>query len=78
MTSSCISRLTSSRTIFKTQIAPVYGYIGLAPGCGVTALLIVVFTRGRMGYQHYRAENASLVRGMILLATVVSISGIAL
>jgi membrane protease YdiL (CAAX protease family) len=34
-----------------------YGYMGLALGFGVTAMLIIIFTRGRLGYQHYRPES---------------------
>jgi uncharacterized protein len=38
----------------------VTGYSGAVPmliGSGVTALVLVVFTRGRLGYQHYRQEE---------------------
>ena len=34
------------------------GYLGLVLGYGVTALLIIVFTRGRLGYQHSCKEEA--------------------
>jgi hypothetical protein len=37
----------------------LYGYLGLIIGFGVTALLLILFTRDRLGYQHYRPENAS-------------------
>jgi hypothetical protein len=40
-----------------TDYRLLYGYIGLALGFGVTALLIIILTRGRVGYQHYRAER---------------------
>jgi membrane protease YdiL (CAAX protease family) len=35
----------------------LYGYLGLALGYGVTALSIIIFTRGRLGYQHCRPES---------------------
>jgi hypothetical protein len=35
----------------------LYGYLGLALGYGATALLLIIFTRGRLRYQHYRPEN---------------------
>jgi hypothetical protein len=37
----------------------LYGYVGLRIGFGVTALLLILFTRGRLGYQGYRPENAN-------------------
>jgi CAAX protease family protein len=40
-----------------TDYRVLYGYLGLATGFGVTALLIIIFTRGRLGYQHYRPES---------------------
>ena len=41
----------------------LYGYLGLALGYGVMALLIIMFTRGRLGYQHYRPESGCLPHG---------------
>jgi len=38
---------------------PRYGYLGLIVGFGVIALLLILFTRGRLGYQYYRPEDAS-------------------
>jgi len=35
----------------------LHGYLGLALGYGLTALLIIIFTRGRLGYEHYRPES---------------------
>jgi membrane protease YdiL (CAAX protease family) len=55
-------------TSFDVLVAPVglvfpaplvTGYGGAAPmliGSGVTALVLVVLTRGRLGYEHYRQE----------------------
>jgi membrane protease YdiL (CAAX protease family) len=40
-----------------TDYRLLYGYMGLALGFGVTAMLIIIFTRGRLGYQHYRPES---------------------
>ena len=40
-----------------TDYRLLYGYIGLALGFGVTALLIIIFTRSRLGYQRYRSER---------------------
>jgi hypothetical protein len=40
-----------------TDYRLLYGYIGLALGFGVTAPLIIILTRGRLGYRHYRAER---------------------
>lgn len=40
-----------------TDYRVLQGYLGLATGFGVTALLIIIFTRGRLGYQHYRPGN---------------------
>jgi hypothetical protein len=40
-----------------TDYRLLYGYIGLALGFGVTAMFIIIFTRGRLGYQHYRPES---------------------
>jgi hypothetical protein len=40
-----------------TDYRLLYGYIGLAIGAGATTLLIILFTRGRLGYQHYRPES---------------------
>ena len=42
-----------------TDYGFLYGYLGLIVGFGVTALLLILFTRGRLGYQYYRPENAS-------------------
>jgi membrane protease YdiL (CAAX protease family) len=42
-----------------TDYVFLYGYLGLIVGFEVTALLLILFTRGRLGYQHYRPENAS-------------------
>jgi hypothetical protein len=42
-----------------TDYGFVYGYLGLIIGFGVTALSLILYTRGRLGYQHYRPENAS-------------------
>jgi membrane protease YdiL (CAAX protease family) len=35
----------------------LYGYLGLALGYGVMALLIIIFTRSRLGYQHCRPAS---------------------
>ena len=42
-----------------TDYGFLYGYLGLIFGFGVTALLLIFFTRGRLGYQYYRPEDAS-------------------
>jgi hypothetical protein len=46
-----------SCSLKMTDYRLLYGYIGLALGFGVTALLIITFTKGRLGYQHYRSER---------------------
>ena len=33
------------------------GYYGLVTGYGVLTLLIIVFTKGRLGYEHYQREE---------------------
>jgi membrane protease YdiL (CAAX protease family) len=40
-----------------TDYRQLYGYLGLTLGFGVTAMLIIIFTRGRLDYQHYRPES---------------------
>jgi membrane protease YdiL (CAAX protease family) len=40
-----------------TDYGCLYGYMGCAIGYGAMALLIVVFTRGRLGYQHNRPDD---------------------
>jgi uncharacterized protein len=34
-----------------------FGYYGMVIGMGVLALVVIVVTRGRLGYQHYRQEE---------------------
>jgi len=40
------------------SVDPSEAINGLLLGFGVVALLIVVLTRGRLGYQHYRPEES--------------------
>ena len=40
-----------------TDYRLLYGYMGFAIGFGATTVLIILFTRGRLGYQHYRPES---------------------
>jgi membrane protease YdiL (CAAX protease family) len=42
-----------------TEYGFLYGYLGLIVGFGATAVLLIFFTRGRLGYQHYSPENGS-------------------
>ena len=37
-----------------TEYRFLYGYLGLIIGFGVTALMLVLFTRVRLGYQRYQ------------------------
>jgi hypothetical protein len=48
-----------------------YGYIGLALGFGVAALLIIIFTTRRLGYQHCRADAKARSRKMKVNGTKV-------
>jgi membrane protease YdiL (CAAX protease family) len=43
--------------LFLAPIVLDYGLLPILPGFGVVALLIVVLTRGRLGYQHYQQEE---------------------
>ena len=42
-----------------TEYGFLYGYLGLIVGFGSTAVLLILFTRRRLGYQHYSPENRS-------------------
>ena len=47
--------------LFPTALAPDSLALPLLIGSGVVALLLVVFTRGRLGYEHYRQEEPATV-----------------
>jgi uncharacterized protein len=45
--------------LFPTPIVNDYGSnVPIIIGLGVLALVLIAFTRGRLGYQHYRLEEA--------------------
>jgi membrane protease YdiL (CAAX protease family) len=44
-------------SLFPAPIVLDYGLLVILPGFGAVALLIVVLTRGRLGYQHYKQEE---------------------
>jgi uncharacterized protein len=44
--------------LFPAPVVTSYGgAVPLLIGLGVTALLVVALTRGRLGYQHYKQEE---------------------
>jgi len=43
--------------LFPAPILSKYGLLPVLVGFGVMALLVIAFTRGRLGYQHYRQEE---------------------
>jgi len=45
----------------------VYGYLGLSIGFGVTALLLILFTRGRLGYQTLPTRKRDLAAATALI-----------
>jgi hypothetical protein len=42
---------------FSVTLGPSEAMNGMLLSLGVVALLVVAFTRGRLGYQHYRQEE---------------------
>ena len=44
--------------LFPAPILSEYGLLPVLVGFGATALVLIVVTRGRLGYQHYRPEEA--------------------
>ncbi len=42
--------------LFPAPILSKYGLLPELVGFGATALVLIVVTRGRLGYQHYRQE----------------------
>jgi membrane protease YdiL (CAAX protease family) len=45
--------------LFPAPILNEYGLLPVLIGFGATALVLIVVTRGRLGYQHYRPEEAA-------------------
>ena len=50
--------------LFTAPIVTDYGStLPMLTGCGAVALLVIALTRGRLGYQHYRREEANFAAG---------------
>jgi len=43
--------------LFPAPILSEYGLLPVLVGFGATALVLIVVTRGRLGYQHYQQEE---------------------
>jgi membrane protease YdiL (CAAX protease family) len=58
-TSTYIQVLADRHLLSATAVANIL-QLGFLPGCIVLALLLIVFTRGRLSYQRYQQEAESL------------------